>query len=345
MQIRPLILLTLCLAILASCKHKNAIKSESDNRPGMTVVVAPAAYLSQNSTLTLSASTEGDHTADIGFLVSGKINRVNFEEGQYVNKGQLIASVDPADFISNLSSAKADLQKADDEFSRIKIMYDRGSVTESDYQTAIKTRDQSMAQQEIQAKRVRDTRLYAPISGFLSKRAVEPGAIINQGTIAFTIVDVEPIKITASVPESEIANIKVGNKTQVHIAALDTTYSGKISLIGAVADPTVRAYTVKIYLTNKGRRIRPGMIAEVSLPSNHRQTILTVPAEAVLHDDTQAAYVFVVDPTDHKAYKRKVAIGSVTGNVLEIASGLKQGENVIIGGQQKVQDGLAVTVK
>ncbi|WP_158798265.1 efflux RND transporter periplasmic adaptor subunit [Pedobacter sp. L105] len=329
---------------MGSCKQKPA-KSENDDLAGMEVVVTSVAYHIEDKVLTLSANTEADHTADLGFMVPGRIVKVNFEEGQYISKGQLIATIDPTDFNSNLNSANADLQKANDELKRVKIMYDRGSITESDYQTAIKMQLQSKAQQEIQAKRLRDTHLYAPLSGLLSKRTVEPGAIVSEGSIAFSIVNVEPIKITASVPESEIAHIKTGDRARIHIEALDSTYFGSISLIGAIADPAIRAYTVKINLLNKNRKIRPGMIADVMLPSKQKQKLLTLPAEAVLHDETQTSYVFVVNPSNKKAYKRKVSVGSVIGDVLEITSGLKENEKVIVGGQQKVQDGLLVTIK
>lgn len=334
--------LLILLAIGASACHSSHRNSDNQTQPVAVVVTRIKLNNQQQGQLSLSATTEADHLVNLGFLVAGRVGQVNFEEGQYINKGQLIATVEPADYKFGLAAADADLNKANDEFRRLKIMYDRGSLTPSDYQTAIKSVEQAKAQQQSQLKRVKDTRLYAPISGLLARRAAEPGMVVGQGTPVFTIVDVQPIKVSASVPESELGQVAPGMKTKVHIIALDSVYQGTVALIGAVADPTTRAYSVKITLSNNDRKIRPGMVADVELSSKQKARLLTIPGEAVLHDASGATYVFVVDEQKHKAFKRKVTVGNVFDSAIQITSGLNNQEMIVTGGQQKLNDGADV---
>lgn len=337
-------ILALILPLLFSCKNNSREGNETDSTTAIPVSVTTVGLNEQQNVISLSAAAEAEHMVNIGFMAAGKISSVNFEEGQYIKKGQLIASIDPADYLLGVSAANADLNKANDEFRRLKLMYDRGSLTPSDYQTIVKTVEQAKAQQQLQLKRLNDTRLYAPISGLLAKRSAEPGMVVGQGTPVFTIVTLRPIRISASVPETELGQISIGSITEVYIAALDSTFTGTVSLIGAVADPTTRAYAVKISLDNRNQKIRPGMVAEVSLKGKQKNKVLTVPAEAVLHDAADAAFVFVVDVQKKYVYKRKVTVGNIFGNEIELSAGLKAGEVVVTGGKQKVLNGSKVQI-
>lgn len=337
-------ILLIVLPLFFSCNNTSRQASDAHIDSAIRVSVTTVRYNEQQRLLSLSATAEAEHMVNIGFMVAGKISSVNFEEGQTIKKGQLIASIDPADYQLGVVAANADLTKANDEFRRLKIMYDRGSLTPSDYQTIVKTVEQAQAQQKIQIRRLKDTRLYAPVTGLLARRSAEPGMVVGQGTPVFTLVAIQPIRISASVPETELGQVNVGSTASIYIAAIDATYTGTVSLIGAVADPATRAYPIKISLANLDQKIRPGMVAEVSLTGEGKDKVLTVPVEAVLHDDADAAFVFVVDMQKHHAFKRKVTVGNMYGNEIALSAGLKAGEVVVTGGKQKVLNGVKVQI-
>ncbi|WP_332367628.1 hypothetical protein [Spirosoma telluris] len=111
-----------------------------------------------------------------------------------------------------------------------------------------------------------------------------------------------------------------------------------------MADVSSRAFTVKIELPNPKGLIRPGMIAEVTLPSNQTVERLLLPAEAILHDTDNQSYVYVVDSGQKKAFRRNVSIGQLVNNKIEVAAGLSPQEIVVTGGQQKLTDGSSVSL-
>jgi RND family efflux transporter MFP subunit len=115
--------------------------------------------------------------------------------------------------------------------------------------------------------------------------------------------------------------------------------------VGAVADPSARAFTVKIEISNPNGIIRPGMIAEVNLVTGEIKEVIELPVEAVLSDFNNTNYVFVTDKNSGKAFKRNISIGKLYDNQIEIVSGLAEDEIVVTGGQHKLTDGTPVIVQ
>jgi RND family efflux transporter MFP subunit len=130
----------------------------------------------------------------------------------------------------------------------------------------------------------------------------------------------------------------------VRIPALEAAFPGRVSLIGVVADPTTRSYTVEISVPNPMRRLRAGMIAEATITTGQTTSALVVPAAAVLHDDgaNGATFVYVVDRDAPRAHARRVMTGTARGDSLEIASGLTMNDRVVVVGQHRLRDGARV---
>lgn len=334
---------------LSSCqsatnnKKDAASASESVQQPAsLPVVVGRVTTLATNDQLILSGSTEAETTVNLGFMVAGKLNRVTIQEGQLVRAGQLIASIEPTDYQLGVTIANANVARVQDEYNRLTILNERGSVTPSDYQKAVTGLEEVKARQQLAAKNLKETKLYSPISGIVARKGANPGEIIPQGQPLFQIADVQPIKVRVSVPESEVGQLRLGQTAQVSIPALGQTLTGKLSLIGAVADPASRAYSVKIDLANPALKIRPGMIADAQLPSTKRSQSLAIPGNAVQRDADGSTYVYVVDTPKQQAFKRKITIGQVYASDVQITSGLTANELIVTGGAQKLQDGASI---
>ncbi|MCC9138452.1 efflux RND transporter periplasmic adaptor subunit [Pontibacter silvestris] len=340
-------LLFLQLLLLFSCHSSDTTegKAITENTAGTTVIVTPVKESLEPQQIQLSGSTEAETSVDLGFMVSGKVNQVTVQEGEQVKVGQLIASLDPTDYSIGVDIANANLSRIEDEYNRLTILNERGSITPADYKKAETALQEVRARQKLAAKNLRETRLYAPISGTVARRGTDPGEIISQGMPLFSIVNTQPIKVRAAVPESEVGQVSIGQEAEVYITALDSTFSGTISLIGAVADPASRTYTVKIDLQNQNKVIRPGMVAEASIASETRAPALVVPIAAVQHDTNQQSYVFVVDRQKNQAFRRTVTVGRLIGNNIEIISGLNQNDLVVTGGQQRLTDASHVQIK
>lgn len=331
------------LLLFVCCKQKDD-KNLEINQRAISVKVEPIIKIKTNDAISISGSIEGKTTVHLGFMVAGKINYISSKEGQNINKGQLISSIDPTNYSIAKEISDAQLNSTSDEYKRLKIMYDRGSVSDGDFSKIVYGLEQAKAQQKLQSKNVSDTKLFSPINGVLLKKQAEVGEIINVGSPLFVISDISTVKVIAYIPEGELHNIKLGQTASILITSLGETFSGKVIEIGSAADAASRAFTVKIEIQNPKQLIRPGMIAEVKLPSSQEKAIITLPVELILHDLDNQSYVFVVDQKQNKAFKRKISVGNVVDNKIIITSGLNVGEFVVTSGQTKLNDGSLISI-
>ncbi|WP_170172658.1 efflux RND transporter periplasmic adaptor subunit [Hymenobacter rigui] len=337
----PVAAALLAVAALSGCQSK---PEPAPPEPPVPVLTRAVQSQQQTRTIAVSGALEADKTVDVGFLIGGRVSRVNVEEGGPVRAGQVLASLDAGSYQFALSAANATLARAQDEYGRLKLMYDRGSLTPSDLEAAATAVAQARAQQQQAAKNVRDGQVRAPISGRLARRGTDPGEIIGPGTPLFTIVSGGPLTMRAAVPEAEVGALRPGLPARVIVPALDSAFTGRVESIGTVADAASRTYAVKITLPNPGNRLRPGMVAEASLATTGTAQVLAVPGEAIVRDADQLTYVYVADAQRKRAYRQRVQVGDVTGQGIQITSGLRAGQLVVIGGQQRLRDGAAITL-
>ncbi len=329
--------------ILASCQSKPSTENVVTTESAVPVLTQAAALSSSESQMSISGNVEGNRTVKLGFLVAGKVNYIAAAEGQMVSAGKVLASLDPTSYKLGVDAANASVSQTQDEYNRLKLMHDRNSLSDADFSKISNGLKQAEAQAGLQKKNLSDTKLYTPFSGVLLKKNTEIGEIVGSGMPLFIVSDIQKVKVNAAVPEAELRNVKIGQKAQVYISALDSTFTGKVIEVGSAADATTRSFSAKIEISNPKLLIRPGMIAEVKLPSAKKSEFLSLPTEAVLRDTDNSSYIYVADPQKKQAFKRRVSIGRLQDSTIEITSGLQKGELVITGGQQKIHDGSSVS--
>ncbi|HNY51206.1 MAG TPA: efflux RND transporter periplasmic adaptor subunit [Smithella sp.] len=336
------LLFILTALMMNNCTGEPVNKKAMDPVP---VISQRVERVSINREISASGNIEGNKTARLGFLVAGKINYIAGEEGVTIGAGKLLASLDPENYRIAKEMADANLAQVQDEFNRLSVMHERKSLSEGDFSKISNALKAARAQQQLQNKNLLDTRLYAPFQGVLLKKGAETGEIISAGMPLFVLSDISRVKVIASIPEADLQKVKIGAEARIDIAAVDSTMTGRIIEVGSVSEPTTRAFNVKIELKNPGLKIRPGMTAEVKIASGQPTETIAVPAEAVLRDLDNSACVFVVDEKKSQAFKRKVSLGQMTGNNIEIISGIAPGEMIVVGGQHKLNDGSPITFK
>lgn len=331
--------------LFAACS--NHYKAEEGKEQDSTIAVKTEVVTSrpQAGEISFSGNIEGETTVKLGFMVPGKVSQIAPKTGQFVAKGQLIASLDPVNYDLNKQLADVQLHEATDEYDRLKLLHARGSLSESDFSKTGFSLQKAQVQQKLEAKNLSDTKLFAPISGVLLDKQTQEGEIISAGAPLFTVSDIRKVKVVAFVPESEIKGLHIGQPANISVAALDKIFRGKIAEVGAVADAASRAFTIKILVDNAGFQIRPGMIAEAKISLSTEKTSIQLPPESIISDPGNQTSVYVVDPSSQKAFKRKVSLGRMFANKIEIISGLSVGEQVITSGQTKVSDGSVITIE
>lgn len=335
--------LLLVAPFLSSCKESDAIET-TISRP-VNVSVRNVTMVSDNIPILVSSFLEAEKTSPISFQIPGKIVKVNFDLGNRVEKNQVVAEIEIDDYQSHLEIAQARFMKAEDAFNRLTPLFEEGVIPEKTLIDITSGLAQARAGKNIAQKKVRDTRLRAPFAGVIGMKAIEIGQMISPGIPVFTIVKNDKIYACSSIPESEIGQLKIGQKARVRVPALSgREFYGRVKYIGAVADPKTRTYIVKIILDNPIYILRPGMIANVSIETDRKIEILTIPGRAIVRDPDNLTYVFLADKESCRAFRKRVFPGSIHKNEIRIKNGLLPGDVLVLAGQHKLTDGCDIAI-
>jgi RND family efflux transporter MFP subunit len=325
-----------------SCRDKPQMPRSSEALP---VRVMKVVKVKTPREISVSGNVEGNRTVKLGFLVGGRISFILPAEGQKVTKNQLVASLDPENYAIAKELADIQVAQADDEYNRLKGMHDTRSISDGDFAKIGFARQLALTQQKLHAKNLTETKIFSPISGMLLKKLAEAGEITGTGIPVAVISDIDPVKVTAFIPENELHLVKMGQTATVRISSLDSVFSGKVTEIGALADPGARSFPVRIEVKNPEMLIRPGMIAEITLPTDESEDIISLPPELIISDLNNLTSVFVVDEASGKAFRREISLGKLSGNRIEIISGLGENEMIVTDGRHKLSDGMPVKIQ
>ena len=326
------------VVLFTSCGRK---KEEVKPMP-VNVNTQTIQKINRQQELSYSATIEPDNTALVGFAVPGVVNSIAVEEGDPVSQGQLLAGIDATEYSNSLNIANASLVQTQDLYTRLNELYVKGSLPAKDY-IDIKTKvEQAKASKNITVKHISDSRLYSPISGIVTQRLIERGSAAAPGMVAFAIIKTDKVYAKITVPESEVGKLKQGMETVVFVPTLKDTLRGKITIINPQAESKSKTYSVKIKLNNSQRKLLPGMLADVSINPDRNEQVIMIPAEAVVRDNDDLTYVYVVN-AEKKAIRKRIFAGGITGTQeLIVKEGLSEGDVIVTAGQLKLKDGAAV---
>ncbi|MBU0971701.1 MAG: efflux RND transporter periplasmic adaptor subunit [Proteobacteria bacterium] len=333
------------VCIMGGCKPEKTAQALTMLSKQTPVVAKPVTRVATNQVISVSGTLTADKTAPLSFLVPGKVRKVYVDEGDHVRSGTVLAMVEANDYQNNLDIAEAALHRTHDAYDRYEPLYRQGAFAEKNFIELKTGLAQAVATCNIARKALADTKLVAPIPGIVGVKGIEIGQMVSPQVLAFTIVKTDMIYARVSVPESEIGQVSMGQTADVMIPALDGhRFTGKVSMIGAVADAPTRTYAVKIELANPKFLLRPGMIVQAGILTNTAMNMLTVPGNAIVRDANNLTYVFVADAPTGLAQLRRVVPGATYQSEIQIKSGLKPHDCVIVSGQHKLTDGTPISM-
>jgi RND family efflux transporter MFP subunit len=185
----------------------------------------------------------------------------------------------------------------------------------------------------------------APIAGVVGMRRIDVGDTVGAGIPVISVLDLNVVKVRAAIPESEIGKVHEGARATVTIPSLDgKQFEGKVETVGVAADPASRTYAVKISVPNPAHLLRAGMVSSARIFSSKMVNAMTVPGAAIVHDAQGVAQVYVYSPAQQRVYARRVDVGGLIANEVEIRGGLTGDAQVVIAGQQNVREGSPVRI-
>lgn len=326
-------------------------------RPPTPVDVAIAREGSVVVSLEAIGNARANEAVTVMSDVMGIVEEIHFDEGEVVEQGAVLVSFDSSILEAQVSVRraeievrKAELENARQLFERAKRLLETQNVPASRYdelaanlkaaQAAVKS-----AQAELAAIRARlaKRQVLAPFSGRLGIRDVSAGRLIEPGDPIVTLDDISLIKLDFQVPERSLSQLKVGQEiTSSTEAYPGRVFFGVVRSIDSRVDPVTRAVTVRATIDNPDEALKPGMFLLVELGVATRHSAVLIPEEAVVSNGT-ARYVFVVQ--EGAVRQSPVSLGQRLPGEVEVLEGVSAGEQVIVGGVQKVRDGAKVAVR
>lgn len=307
--------------------------------------------------LQYSGTVLADQDAVVGAEINGRVEKVLVQNGAVVKKGQALVLLDNSDYKISCDLAEANLQKAQTALSlartnvsRLQVLYEQKAVSAKDFEDAqaglkIAAADEKAAQAAYaQAGRaLQKATVLAPIDGVIYSCTVLPGQMASPGVPLMMIADTSQVEITFNIPQQDVNIIPNQDAAaQIKIDGQDKVFQGRLSSVSPVANPAARSFEARVRADNPDRLLKPGMFVQISLHSAQLRNIVTIPANAVL-DIEGEHYVFVAKKG--KAHKRKVQTGEYVNDRLEILSGLRSGEELIVSRVNRLQDQDPIHIK
>jgi RND family efflux transporter MFP subunit len=328
--------ISIIVGMLLHNKSLMAAKSTNEKIEAYPVSVA----LVQNEKVTNNLELVGTITAnnDVAIVseAQGRVVKVLAQVGDYKTAGSVLFQLDDELKSEAYKTAEVNYQKAKKDFERYEALYKGKSVTDAQYEQAKLANQVSESQYVLAKREYNDTKITTPISGIVTARIVDIGNYVNKASVVANVVDISKLKVKLNVAEKDAFKLKAGDDVKVSTDVYPgVNLTGKISSISSKSDEA-HTYPVEILLSNsKDHPLKSGMFGRVSFTSIQQNDLLVIPREALI-GSIKDAKVFVVE---HGIAKMKnVIIGSAFENWLEIKSGLKQGDKIVVNGQNNLQE-------
>lgn len=326
------------------------------NNSQINVKVAQAQLLNTVPNLMLNGTIEGKTSAIISAKLAGRIEQVLVQEGQHVNAGDPLAKLESTELGNSVRTALDAVTKAQvnydlamSDYQRYQTLYNQGATSQQNLDTAeAKKRiaqadlssaitSQSNAQQQY-AYGV----ILAPVDGVVANVTATVGQVVSPGAALMAVQDISQVYAVVNIEQKDLSLVKVGQKGEVTV----DTYAGKVfdgivELINPEAGAMNRMFRTKVRIDNTDGALKAGMFSKIQLATGEAVPILTVPQGAVIQKQG-IYYVFTVE--NDKVVRHQVQVGTATGEVIQIKSGLQAGTSVAISNVSQLKDGDTVRI-
>lgn len=337
MPIRRLVPTLAAIVLLAACAKPQ--QGERKDAPA-TVTTAWIAAQPWRDSLEALGTAQANESVAITAKASDVVTRLAFDSGERVRAGQLLVDMNSSAQRADVDAAQAALRDAEQQLRRGSELARQQLIAQGQLDTLRANRDAAAAALAARRAAVADRTLVAPFAGVLGLRRVSVGALVGPGTTITTLDDDSRIKLDFTVPESALSSLARGQAIAARSDAWPgVAFEGAIADIDSRVDPDTRAVAVRALLPNPDGRLRAGMLLRVAVRLPERQA-LVLPEIAVQQEGSQAS-VFRVGAGDAVALV-PVTLGSRHDGKVEIASGLKPGDRIVVEGIVKLHDGSKV---
>lgn len=336
-----------------------------NGRGQLTVELAPVVHADVNRELAVVGNLVGDQTVSVVPKTAGRLQEITVKLGDRVNRGQRIAKIEDEEILEQVRQAEAafevakatirqreaDLVLAKTNVERSRNLFQRELLpqqtlddAEAKYQSAQAALDLARAQNTQSQSRLDELRITqqntiitSPVNGFVSRRAVDPGAFVSANAPVVEVVDITRVRMVANIIEKDLKQIGVGDTARVEVDAFPgEDFMGRIARVSPVLDPSTRTAPIEVEIANAQYRLKPGMYARVGIITESHPNALVVPTNAVVDvNGTRGVYLSV----NNAAAFHPVKIGIEGNDRTEILDGVAAGDRVVTTGAAGLRNG------
>jgi RND family efflux transporter MFP subunit len=318
-----------------------------------SVQIQPAKAIEKELIISSKATIEPCEEGIVSSKLSGQVVRILFENGDAVEQGQALVLLEDQDLHSQLQTAEITVQKMEatlessqQNYDRAKALFDNGAIAKADYDaavTSLKLDQANLKSAQVTFQSVNHSLescvIRAPISGVLDNKSVKLGQMISPDLMLAQVKNISSVYAVLQIEQQNVNIIKLGQKAI--ITDNDTTLEGVVKSINVSADPSSRVFNCKVQVDNQSKLLHPGDYARVEITTDQKIPMITVPIEALAGDEGN---YFIFINNNGIARQRSVTIGQTIKNLVEIKSGVQNGDSIICTNVNTLQDGDGVIV-
>jgi membrane fusion protein (multidrug efflux system) len=280
----------------------------------------------------------------------GVVESISFDSGVAVREGQVLVRLDSRQERAQLTAAESQLNLARLNLDRARGLAEAGIVARADYDRVSAEHAQAAARVgEIRAT-IDRKQIRAPFSGILGIRQVDLGEYLSAGDAIVPLQAVDPLYVNFAVPQQDVPRLRVGSEVKVTAEGLGEEFTGRITALDSVVDPSTRNVQVQATLPNQKGRLRPGMFVDTHVALGASTTVISVPASAISYAPYGDSVFVVAELEGPKGEKYRgvkqqfVKLGASRGDQVAVISGLETGQELVTSGAFKLRNGAAVRV-
>lgn len=316
--------------------------AQDQNSTAVPVEAAKVIAAPLSEQVTAIGTLLSDEAVTVSSEIPGRLKEIHFQEGQPIEKGAPLFTLDDSVYQAQLADAEARLKLAEQTNKRTAQLFSNKYATAQSADESTSNLAVNNAAVELARVQLEKAHIVAPFAGIVGLRHVSVGEYITAGQALVNLEAIDPVKADFRVPEKFLPAIRVGQTIRIKVDAFpDDSFEGKVYAIDPRLDVAGRSLLVRALVPNRDKRLRPGLFARVTVLLQLKEDALTVPEQAIVpQGDSQ----FVFKIVDGKVKLTKVVTGTRREGRVEIVEGLAAGDEVVTAGQLKIRDGSAVSV-
>jgi len=332
--------------LLQGCMKPANGEDKKDESEAALAIPVEAAVVSNSDMAAFysgTATLEADKQALVVSQITGVVLKINAEEADFVEAGQVLAVVEPDRYELEVERTNASLKRLQTDFQRKQELFSKKLVSTEDFERVSAEYEAQKAAYELAKLDLEYTSIRAPISGYISERMVRVGNLVKLHEAVFNITSYDPLLAVLHVPERELSVLSNGLQVSMSVDAWPgETFAGEVIRISPVIDTNTGTFRVTTQIVDHDQMLKPGLFGRVEILYDLHKDVPVIPRSAVITED-ESSHVYVINE-EGNANRRAIKLGFEANGLVEVIDGLAKGETVVTAGKGSLSDDTRVEV-